>query len=203
MPDNNTINADNSAYEAIPEHPPMLKLSIGIAELTWGLCSNCVQVVTSTIAIVAMVIGSEVGLMGVPTLLKVYPWAALIGFGIAGSIQLFLHKNAQSMSSTWTRLRQIQHFNIKSTHALKDVESAITINTLYFMVALVADIVSDATFVNLFTHNGLVILFWIVFLTGSSTLLMYDGATRVWGAIEDFKDYAAYHAKYDQSQKRK
>jgi hypothetical protein len=187
----------DEAFEAAPEHPPSLKLGIGIAEFVWGLLGNVVQVVTSTIAMMSMVIGSGVAATSVPDLMHVYPWAALIGFGIACSIQLFLHKNGQSMSGTWNRLRQIQHFNIKSTHALTDIKNTMTVGTVYFLLALTADIVSDATFVNLYTHNAYVILFWIVFLTGSSTILMYDGATRIWGAIEDFKDYTAYHERHD------
>jgi hypothetical protein len=191
-------DVDNGPLEAAPEHPPALKMAIGITEFVWGIGSNIVQCVTSTVAMMSMVIGAAtVSSEGPGDLIGSFPWAFVIGFGIACSIQLFLHKNAQSMSGTWNRLRQIQHFQIRSTHALSDIQKTITINSVYFFLALIADIVSDATFVNLFTHNAYVILFWIVFLTGSSTILMYDGATRVWGAVEDYKDYKAYHDRYD------
>jgi len=191
------LNLDNSAHEAEAENPPALKLAIGICEFIFGFFANCVQVTTTTIAIISMILGSMVALLGLPEVIHRFPWYALIGMVIACAIQLFLHKNAQPMSGTFTRLRHIQNFHIKSTQSLKDVQSAITVNSLYFMVSLGADIISDATFINLFTHNTFVILFWIVFLTGSSTLLLYDGATRVWGAIEDFKDYHAYHQVND------
>jgi hypothetical protein len=187
----------DTAYEAMPEHPPYLKFGIGVCEFLFGLSCNFVQVVTSTIGILALVLGSAIAVVGLPHLMGVYPYAATIALVIACAIQLFLHKNAQSMSGTYHRLRQIQHFNIKSVNALSDVKEAITVNSIYFALALAADIISDATFVNLYTHNAYVIVGWMLFLTGSSTLLMYDGATRVWGAIEDFKDYAAYHAKHD------
>ncbi len=189
---------DNTPYEAIAEHPPALKVSIGIAELLWGVFTNVVQVTTSTIGVMSMVLtGSAVALANVGTLAKLYPWAFTLAFIIAGGIQIVLHMNAQSLSSTWDRLRHIQNFNIKSNHALASVSSTITFRTALCGLALIADIVSDATFVNLYTHNGFVILMWIVFLTGSSTIVLYDGATRIWGAIEDFKDYQAYHEKYD------
>ena len=145
-----------------------------------------------------MVVGATViSIMNMDDISKRFGWYTVIGLVIAFAIQLFLHKNAQPMSSTWQRLRHIQDFNIRSTHALQDVKNAITINSVYFVLSLGADIISDATFINMFTHNPLVILFWIVFLTGSSTLLMYDGATRCWGAIDDYKDYRAYHQQYD------
>jgi hypothetical protein len=191
------LNLDNSSDEAAAENPPMLKLAIGICEFVFGFFSNCVQVTTTTIAIISMILGSLVALLGLPDIVHRFPWYALIGMVIACAIQLFLHKNAQPMSSTLTRLRHIQNFHISSVHSLKDVQNALTVNTLYFIVALGADIISDATFINLFTHNAFVILFWIVFLTGSSTLLLYDGATRIWGAIEDLKDYHAYHQVND------
>jgi hypothetical protein len=189
---------DDTAYESMPEHPPALKMGIGLCEFVWGIFCNIIQVVTSTIAIMSMVLGGAVVAgTSIGDLMHVYPWAALVGLGISLSIQLFLHKNAQSMGSTWSRLRQIQHFNIKSTHTWTDIKNTMTFSNLYFFLALGADVVSDATFINLYTHNAYVILFWIAFLTGSSTLLMYDGATRIWGAIEDFKDYTAYHERHD------
>jgi len=187
---------DDTAFEAIPEHPPYLKFGIGVCEFLFGFVCNFVQVVTSTIGILSLVLGSSIALVGLTHLMGVYPYAATIALVIACAIQLFLHKNAQSMSSTYQRLRQIQHFNIKSVNALSDVKEAITVNSVYFALALAADIISDATFVNLYSRNAYVIVGWMLFLTGSSTLLMYDGATRVWGAIEDFKDYAAYHARH-------
>jgi hypothetical protein len=192
---------DDSAYEAMPEHPPHLKIGIGLAEFLFGLFTNVVQIVTSTIGIMSLVLSSSIAVVGLPTLMHVYPYAGVIALVIATAIQLFLHKNAQSMSSTWNRLRQIQHFNITSTHALSDVRDAITIGAIYFGLSLLADIISDATFINLYTHNAYVIVGWMLFLTGSSTLLLYDGATRIWGAIEDYKDDAAYHSKHDPKEK--
>ncbi len=191
------LNLDNSSDESAAENPPALKLAIGICEFIFGVFANCVQVTTTTIAIISMILGSAVALLGLPEVIHRFPWYAIIGMVIACAIQLFLHKNAQPMSSTFTRLRHIQNFHIKSVHSLKDVQNAITVATVYFLVSLGADIISDGTFINLFTHNTFVILFWIVFLTGSSTLLLYDGATRIWGAIEDLKDYYAYHQAND------
>jgi fumarate reductase subunit C len=189
---------DDTPLEASAEIPPALKFGIGIFELIFGLFTNCAQLVTTTMAIIGMIVGaSTVSIMSLEDISKRFGWYTLIGLVIAGAIQLFLHKNAQPMSSTWQRLRHIQDFNIRSTHSLSDVKNAITINTVYFLLSLGADIISDATFINMYTHNPLVIFFWVVFLTGASTLLLYDGATRVWGAIEDYKDYKAYHQQYD------
>jgi fumarate reductase subunit C len=200
MPEDDGLgNLDDTPLEASAEIPPALKLGIGICELAFGFFTNAVQLVTTTMAIIAMIVGaSVVAVLNLSDIAHRFGWFTLIGIVIAGAIQLFLHKNAQPMSSTWQRLRHIQNFNIQSTHALRDVQNAITINSIYFVLSLGADVVSDATFVNMFTHNPLVILFWIVFLTGSSTLLLYDGATRFWGAVEDYKDYKAYHQQYNE-----
>ena len=195
---------DNSAYSAVAEHPPALKISIGLIELIWGCFCNVIQVTTSTIGIMSMILtGGAVALTNVGDLTKAYPWIFTLAIIIAGGIQVVLHMNAQAMSSTWERLRSVQNFRIKSTHAIADVGATITFRTALGGLALIADIVSDSTFVNLYTHNGFVILMWIVFLTGSSTLVLYDGATRIWGAIEDFKDYQAYHEKHDGPKEKK
>ncbi|MDQ2905439.1 MAG: hypothetical protein M3Y81_18075 [Chloroflexota bacterium] len=188
---------NDDAFEAAAEHPPALKVSIGLAELIFGMFANCVQVATSAIAILSMIVGASSVLFSPSDAVKSFGWKAVIALVISLSIQLFLHKNSQPMSSTFHRLRQIQHFNIKSTHAWSDVFSYLSFGMLYFALALAADIISDATFVNLFTRNPYVIVFWMLFLTGSSTLLFYDGATRIWGALEDWKDYRAYHNRHD------
>src|SRR5436305_10870599 len=188
---------DNKAHEAEAEHPPALKFGIGLCEFVFGLFCNFAQVITTTIAILAMIIGSNVKVVSVLDVYLQFGYMALIASVIGISIQLFLHMNAQSMSSTMSRLRQIQHFNIKSMSSLQDVQNAVTLKSIFFGLAIIADLVSDATFVNLFTSNGFVVLFWIVFMSGSSTVLMYDGATRMWGALEDYKDYRAYHHKHE------
>lgn len=193
-------NLNDEAYESAAEQPPQLKFGIGIAEFAFGIFTNCVQVATSAIAILSMILVTQKNVLLRPDdLLAAFGWKAVVSLIIAGAIQLFLHKNAQPMSSTWNRLRQIQHFNIKSTHAWSDVFSHLSLSMVYFGLALAGDIISDATFVNLFTRNPYVIVGWMLFLTGSSTLLLYDGATRIWGAIEDWKDYRAYHRKHDQN----
>lgn len=192
-----THKLTNEAYEAAAEHPPALKVSIGLCELIFGAATNGVQVATTTVAILSMIVGKDVVQYGPGGMLANFGWKAIISLVIAISIQLFLHKNAQPMSSTWHRLRNIQHFQVKSTHAWADVFSQLSMGMVYFALALAADIISDATFVNLFTRNAYVIVGWMLFLTGSSTLLMYDGATRIWGALEDWKDYQAYHQKHD------
>src|SRR2546421_3932299 len=88
-------NLDNTAYESIPEHPPGLKMGIGISEFAFGLFTNVVQVVTTAIAIMSMVLGAtSVRTTNVVDLLRVFPYAAIIALVIAGAIQLFLHKNA-------------------------------------------------------------------------------------------------------------
>jgi hypothetical protein len=189
---------EDEHVEGAAETPPGLKLAVGIFELCFGIFTNFVQVATSTLAFVSMIMGASVALKGIPDLIHEFPWYCVIGLTLAGAIQGFLHKSALPMSSTYLRLRHIQHFNIRSTSSWEDVRNTITAGTVLFIVAILGDITSDATFVNLFTRNALIILFWIVFLTGSSTLLMYDGWTRIFGAREDFKDYNAYHREYDE-----
>lgn len=193
---------DNTAYEAAAEHPPALKVSIGIIELVVGSSANAAQVATSTLAWISMIMASAVGSLSTSSgLTSSFPWISVIGFGIAIIVQATLHMQGQAISSTWARLRHIQNFHIKSTHAAKDVMATVSARTVFGLFALSMDIVSDSTFINLFTHNFFVILAWMIMLTGGSTLLLYDGATRVWGAMEDFKDYHAYHEKFSPKEK--
>jgi hypothetical protein len=189
---------DNSAYQAAAELPPGFKLGVGIGELVIGAGANVAQVSTSTLAWFSMITHDPTpALVTTSALSKAFPWIAIVSLGISLIVQSAVHMNAQGISSTWTRLRHIQNFHIKSTHAINDVVSAVTWKTLFGLFSIAMDIVSDATFVNLITRNGFVVLVWICAATGGSTILMYDGAVRVWGAMEDYKDYTAYHEKHD------
>jgi hypothetical protein len=188
----------DQGLHAEPETAPSLKLLIGMFEVGFGTFTNAVQLVTTTLAIIGMIIGAAtitatLATHDIPELVHLFAWYCLIGIVIAGAIQGFLHKNAQPAERTWSKVRNA----IQKKQALKHVQNMVTFNTLYFVLALGADVISDATFINMFTHNALVILFWIVFLTGSSTLLLYDGWTRVAQAIEDYKDYRRFHMAYD------
>jgi hypothetical protein len=189
-------NLDDTAYESVAEHPPILKGIIGVCEIAVGISGNIVQITTSTYGFFSIALGDHYKYANVVDLYKASPFIFLMALFIALGIQGFLHKNGQSMSSTWARLRQIQQFGIKSMHAKSDSEQVITFGTVYFVLALVGDIAGDATFAALYTANRFFIGGWIIMLTGSSTLLMYDGFTRLWGALEDAKDYWAYHEKH-------
>src|SRR5436190_19070541 len=86
---------DNNAYSAAAEHPPALKISIGLIELLWGCFCNVIQVTTSTIGIMSMILtGGVVALTNVGDLAKAYPWIFTLAIIIAGGIQVVLHMNA-------------------------------------------------------------------------------------------------------------
>ncbi len=108
--------------------------------------------------------------------------------------------NSQPMSSAWQRLRQIQHYGTKSTHAKSEVALFLGVRAGLGYVALLLDMISDASFIH--TILGalsnplveiLIISVWMIMLSGGSTVLLYDGATRIWGALEDARDYRSYH----------
>jgi hypothetical protein len=188
---------DDTAHEAEPEPPPILKLGIGLFEVLTGFGANVVQVTTSTQAFVSMAEGQGVRFLNIADLFHAQPFIFTMAVMIACAIQGFLHMNAQSMSSTYARIRHIQHFNIKSPSSRSDVLKALQIKNAYFILSLVGDVVGDATFARMYTEEKFFIGAWIIGLTGCSTLLLYDGVTRIWGAWEDFKDYRAYHRQYD------
>jgi hypothetical protein len=195
---------DDLSYEAAAEHPPGLKLSIGIIELIVGGAANVAQVSTSTVAWISKILANPApSLMATTEVSKSFPWIIVVSLGIALIVQTTLHMHGQAISSTWTRLRHIQNFHIPSMHAAKDVAGTVSLRTIFGLVALAMDVVSDATFINLITRDRFVILVWIAMLTGGATLLLYDGATRVWGAMEDYKDYNAFHLKHDAPKEKK
>lgn len=191
---------ESEPLETIADIPAQGKLFIGIIESGWGGFTNILQVTTSAIACISLIIGgADIAIQSVPEIAHKFPMIALIGLAIAGSIQVVLHMNAQPIRATVSHLRHIQNFNFKDKATWKDVQNAITFRSLLFLIAIAGDIVSDSTFVNLYTHNALIILFWIVFMTGSSTIVMYDGWARVWQAFEDWKDYRRFHREYDEA----
>ena len=184
----------------IADIPAQGKLFIGIVESGWGGFTNILQVTTSCIACISLIVGgADIAIQSVPDVAKKFPMISLIGLAIAGSIQVVLHMNAQPIRATVASLRHIQSFNIKTKASWEELQRAVSIRALLFLVAIAGDIVSDATFVNLYTHNWLIIFFWIVFMTGSSTIVMYDGWARVWQAFEDWKDYRRFHREYDEA----
>lgn len=196
---------NDDAYEGAAEHPPGLKVSIGIGELVYGGFANAVQVATSTIGWLSlMIVGTGSALLSPGELAHTYGWKALAALTIAGGTQTMLHMFAQPMSSTFNRLRHIQHYNIKSTHAKSDVASYVTIKAFLGYVALGMDVISDGSFIHTILGDlgqplieALIIGVWMVVLSGSSTIVFYDGATRIWGAMEDAKDYWRYHHDND------
>lgn len=191
-------NLDDSPYEASAEVPPWLKLGIGVLQFIFGVFTNFLQVVTSVVGILALIFGTEVKSMNLADVLHTLGWQFFIGLVIAGGVQGFLHKNAMSLSSTWRRIRTIQGMGAKSEAARSAVKNHQLLEWVFLIITLVAEFVSDLFFVRLFTDNVFVLLFWLAFVTGCSTKLMYHGAMAMWGAIEDAKDYAAYHRKHDQ-----
>ena len=192
---------DDTPFEAASEHPPTLKVSIGIMEILFGGFANCIQVATSAMGILALGLPSEAAVIATLSpvgLLQSYAWKAAIAFTIAIAVQLTLHMNAQGLSSTYHRMRHIQHFNIKSTAAKSEVRNAVSFKARIGLLAIGADFISDATFVRLYFNNFFVIAMWVIFLTAGSTILLYDGVVRVWGALEDAKDYYRYHKMHQE-----
>lgn len=193
-----TAHLDNEPLEASTEVPPWLKLGIGAMWFFFGVFCNGLQVVTSVMGILALIFGSEVGLMNLSDVLHTLGWQFFIGLVIGGGVQGFLHKYALPLSGTLRRLRHIQNIGVKSMPAAATVARHHWLDIVLLVITLLAEFVSDLFFVRLFTSNVFVLLFWFVFLSACSTKLMYNGAIAIWGAIEDGKDYAAYHRKNDQ-----
>lgn len=190
-------NLDNSAHEAEGATPPIVDAMLGVFFIFVGGTANVVQIITSVIAFFSMSEGSGIRFNNALDLIKATPYLGIISIIIALAVQSFLHANAKPMSHTLARLRHIQHFNIRSTQSRSDVKNSMDLKSFIFLCAIAADIVGDATFVRLYTSSPFIIGAWVVGLTASSTLLFYSGFTRLWGAIEDGKDYRAYHRQYE------
>jgi len=183
---------DDTAYEAAAEHPPLAKMAVAVFELIGGIVCNIVQVATSAFGLFAMAEGAGYRFTSVSDVLHAQPYIFGMSILISFVVQALLHKNSQAISSTYMRLRHIQHFNIKSTSARAEVKNALTFGNIIFLLALATEVVSDGTYARLYTREWFFVLAWIVMLSAGSTLLLYDGFIRGWGAWEDWKDYGAY-----------
>jgi hypothetical protein len=192
-----TTRLDDEPLEAATEVPPWLKLGIGGMWFCFGVFCNGLQVVTSVMGILALIFGSEVGLMNLSEVTHVLGWQFFIGLVIGGGVQAFLHKYAMPLTGTLRRIRGIQNIGMKSMSAASTVARHHWVDIGLLVITLLAEFVSDLFFVRLFTSNVFVLLFWFVFLSACSTKLMYTGAIAIWGAVEDGKDYAAYHRRND------
>lgn len=183
---------DDSAYEAAAEHPPAAKMAVAVFELIGGVVCNIAQVGTSAFGLLAMAEGEGYRFASVGDVLHAQPIIFGMALLISFVVQAFLHKNSQAISSTFMRLRHIQHFNIRSTSARTEVKNALTFGSAIFLLALAIEVVSDGTYARLYTREWFFVLAWVVMLSAGSTLLLYDGFIRGWGAWEDWKDYGAY-----------
>lgn len=192
-----TSNLDDTPLEAATEVPPWLKLGIGGMWFCMGVFCNFLQVITSVMGILALIFGSEVGLMNLSDVIHVLGWQFFIGLVIGGGVQAFLHKYAMPLTGTLRRIRGIQNIGMQSMSAAKTVVQHHWLDVGLLVITLFAEFVSDLFFVRLFTGNVFVLLFWFVFLSACSTKLLYTGAIAIWGAVEDGKDYAAYHRRND------
>lgn len=188
---------DDTPYEAALEHPPFLKFGIGFLEFVAGIATNVIQVSTSTYAFLSGMEGETVRVKNIQELLTIQPHMFTIALVISIGVQLVLHMNSQSMSSTWRRLRHIR-LSHDTLHAATDVKNYLEVRTWLFVVALLLDVIGDSRYVTLFTKEPVAVGAWVIFLTALSTLVMYDGATRMWGAMQDWKDYKLYHLHHYQ-----
>lgn len=196
-----TVDSDdglnNEAYEGAAAQNPALKLTIGFIQVIWGCVTNCIQVATSTMAWLSMIL-AQPAFSHIPNfLMSPFAWKVTIALAMGIAPQVLLHMHSQPITDTWVRLKNMQHFNIKALSSKVEVRNLLNARAALGWIGLGADVVSDATFVNLFTGNILVIIFWMFALTGCSTVCMYDGANRIWGAFEDYRDYNKYHEKHD------
>jgi hypothetical protein len=188
---------DDTAYEGAAAQNPALKLAIGFIQVIWGAITNCIQVATSSMAWLSMIM-AQPAFNHIPNfLMSPFSWKVTIAIAMGIAPQVLLHMHSQPITDTWSRLKNMQHYNIKALSSKIEVKNLLNARAFLGYVGLGADVVSDATFVNLFTANILVIVFWMFVLTGSSTVCMYDGANRIWGAFEDYRDYNKYHGIHD------
>ncbi|HEX3640611.1 MAG TPA: hypothetical protein VHV10_04920 [Ktedonobacteraceae bacterium] len=188
---------DNMAYEGAAAQNPMVKLVIGFAQVIWGCISNCIQVATSSMAWLSM-ITAQPAFNNIPDfLMSPFAWKVTIALVMGIAPQVLLHMHSQPITDTWMRLKNMQNFRVKAFSSKIEVKKVLNARAFLGYVGLGADVVSDATFVNLFTENILAIIFWMFVLTGCSTICMYDGANKVWGAFEDYRDYKHYHNMHD------
>lgn len=190
-------NLDNTAYEGAAAQNPMMKLIIGFAQVGWGVITNCAQIATSSLAWLSLILAHP-AFDRIPNfLMTTMGWKVTIALMMGITPQVLLHMHSQPITDTWQRLKGMQHFNIKALSSKIEVKNILNARVFLGYVGLGADVVSDATFVNLFVKDFLVIVFWMLILTGSSTVCMYDGANKVWGAFEDYRDYKKYHGMHD------
>lgn len=182
--------------------PPVLMIIIGVIEIGWSIFCNFQQVSTSTEAFyVSIASAATLGTdRSAAHLLTMQPQLHMMALVIAFSIQIFMVSNAQPISVVWHRLRSIHvaensgKQNIIS--AARDVSMHLSLRQWIALAAFAGDVIGDIRYGMLTTGDGFSIFFWTVFLSASSTILLLDGAQRIWGAIQAWRLFqAAYHAQ--------
>jgi len=182
--------------------PPWLLFSLGGLEVIWGIGMNCVQVYTSVSAFFAILQGEtmntlllhhETPIETITSAVRLAPIHSLIALVISVSIQIAVLMVSQRISAVWQRMRE--HAGMRG--AAIEVISHLTFLQVYGLIGFVANVIGDVTFITLYTHNLVVLFLWCIFLTGSSTIVLLDGAQRLWGG---FQMRVAYLRRMQQQQ---
>lgn len=182
--------------------PPWLLFSLGGLEILWGIAMNCVQVYTSVSTFFAILQGETMSMLLqqhettveiITSAVKLAPIHSLIALVISVSIQIAVLMVSQRISAVWQRMRE--HSGMRG--AAIEVVSHLTFLQVYGLIGFVANVIGDVTFITLYTHNLVMLFLWCIFLTGSSTIVLLDGAQRLWGG---FQMRAAYLRRMQQQQ---
>jgi len=169
--------------------PPWMLFSLGGLEILWGIAMNCVQVYTSISAFFAILQGEtmsvllqqhETTVQIITSAVRLAPIHSLIALVISVSIQIAVLMVSQRISAVWQRMRE--HSGMRG--AAVEVVSHLTFLQVYGLIGFIANVIGDVTFITLYTHNLVVLFLWCIFLTGSSTIVLLDGAQRLWGGFQ-------------------
>lgn len=193
----NTEDLEDEALGAAPESPPWMMLIIGAIELGAGIYTNFMQVSTSSQAWLSSMLGSSaVQNLTVQQLLSMQPKVSAMALLIALIVQIIVVSQSQPMSSVWRRIRTIQMAHINVVHATAHAVTHLTLWQWLAWICFIGDVVGDVRYITLFTKDPLSVFFWIVVLSAGSTLVMLDGAQRLWGGVQAWRDYALFYQRY-------
>ena len=194
-----TENLEDEALGAAPESPPLMMLLIGVVELGAGIYTNYMQVSTSSQAWLSSMEGaSAVQNMTVQQLLSWQPKMGAMAMLIALIVQVIVVAQSQPMSSVWRRIRTIQMSHINVVHATKHAITHLTLWQWLAWICFIGDVVGDVRYITLFTKDPMSVFFWIIVLSAGSTLVLLDGAQRLWGGVQAWRDYTLFYKRYYQ-----
>jgi hypothetical protein len=200
---------EDESLHGISWSPPILNALVGAAFVGMGVFCNIQQISTSTNAFFASMqslaatghfnctshdIQVCVGLAQHWTqnqLTQLNPKLYAMALTLAMTIQCFMVSQGIPISRVYhqMKVRDTGTQMARTFSAARETAAHLSLWQWLALIAFTADVIGDVRFALITTNDVLTVVFWALFLSAGSTLLLLNGVQRLWGAFHQWSVY--------------